>query len=450
MASSLALFGGSPVVAREAHRRWPQVSDADRRAVAGVLDRGILSGMYAPETAALEEEFAAFVGAENAQLTHSGTSALQIALAAVGVGEGDEVIVPAYSFVATPLAVIHQGAIPLFVDVDAEHGNIDVSAIEAAITPRTRAIMPVHVHGCPCDLDEVREIAQKHDLKVIEDAAQAHGATYKGRPVGAIGAAGGFSLQSSKNLSGGEGGIFVTNDAKLAEAARRVRSFGQDIVASDVDHYDTNRPLDGHRAISSGRIGWMLRGNEMMAAFVRSQLARLPEVTRRCQENAETLRRGLSGLPGVLVPRVPPDRTSVHHKVRVHFDPEAAGLACSPLALRDALLQALSAEGLEVVLWQNEPLPAQAIFQGSGFGRGFPWSSGDPEAARANYDPRRYPVTTRLIEGSIVVFSQSCPLIAQEPSLVERYVEAFVKVWEQRFELIRRLGTEPSARRAAG
>ncbi|HEX7601332.1 MAG TPA: aminotransferase class I/II-fold pyridoxal phosphate-dependent enzyme, partial [Polyangiaceae bacterium] len=155
MASKLALFGGSPVVDAAAHRRWPLVEDADRRAVAAVLDRGVLSGMFAPEAVALETEFAAFVGAENAQLTHSGTSALQIALAAVGVGEGDEVIVPAYSFVATPLAVVHQGAIPIFVDVDPISGLIDTSAIDAALTPRTRALMPVHVHGCPCDLDEV-------------------------------------------------------------------------------------------------------------------------------------------------------------------------------------------------------------------------------------------------------------------------------------------------------
>jgi perosamine synthetase len=436
MASTLALLGGAPVVSRDAHRRWPIVDDSDRRAVLGVLDRGVLSGMYAPESAALEREFARFVGAKNAQLTHSGTSALEVALAAVGVGEGDEVIVPAYSFVATPLAVVRQGAIPIFVDVDPEHGNIDTGAIDAAVTGRTRAIMPVHVHGCPCDLDEVLAVASKHGLPVIEDAAQAHGATYKGQPVGALGAAGGFSFQSSKNLSGGEGGMFVTNDPNLAEAARRVRSFGQDIVDADADRYDPSRPLDGHRASESTRIGAMNRGNEMMAAFVRAQLTRLPELTKRCQAHAEVLRQGLGGLPGISVPPVPDDRTSAHHKVRVHFDPEAAGLPVPPRALRDAMLRALAAEGLEVVLWQTEPLPAQSVFRGSGFGRGFPWTSGDLSGARANYDPARYPRTTRLLERSIVVFSQSCPLIAQESSLVDRYVEAFAKVWGQRFELM--------------
>jgi perosamine synthetase len=446
----LALFGGAPVLALDAHRRWPIVTEEERSAVTRVLDRGILSGMAAPEASALEREFAAFVGVAHAQLTHCGTSALQVALAAAGVGEGAEVIVPAYSFVATPLAVVLQGAVPVFVDVDPEHGNIDSGAIEAAVTPRTRAVLPVHVHGCPCDLDEVMAVARKHGLAVIEDAAQAHGATYKGRPVGAIAEAGGFSLQSSKNLSGGEGGVFVTNSDELADVARSLRTFGQDVIAADASAYDPAHALDGHRALASMRVGSMYRGNEMMAAFVRAQLARLPALTRRCQENAERLRCGLTELPGVHVPRVPHDRTSVHHKLRVHLDPERAGLSCSPRALRDAALKALAAEGLEVVLWQTEPLPAQPVFRGTGFGKGFPWTSRGEDAraedVRASYDPRRFPVTQRLLDGSIVLFSQSYPLIAQDTVLVDRYVEAFAKVWAQRS----RWGTLPHAALPAG
>jgi dTDP-4-amino-4,6-dideoxygalactose transaminase len=435
--NTLALFGGPPVIARGAHRHWPIVTEEERAAVLRVLDRGVLSGMFAPEAAALEREFGAFVGAEHAQLTHCGTSALQIALSAAGVGEGDEVIVPAYSFVATALAVILQGAVPIFVDVDPEHGAIDVRAIEAAITPRTRAIMPVHVHGMPCDLDEVMAIARARGLVVVEDAAQAHGATYKGRPVGAIAACGGFSLQSSKNLAGGEGGVFVTNDMKLADVARSLRTFGQDVAAEDAEAYDPAHPIDGHRALASVRVGSMYRGNEMMAAFVRAALARLPERTRRCQANAERLRRGLEGLAGVHMPRVPDDRTSVHHKVRVHLDPAGAGVDCSPRKFRDAILKALAAEGLEVVLWQTEPMPAQPLFQGSakGFGRGFPWSSADPASARANY-AQAFPNTRRLLDGSIVLFSQSCPLIAQDAEIVDRYIEAFAKVHAQRQTLV--------------
>jgi dTDP-4-amino-4,6-dideoxygalactose transaminase len=441
--TELALFGGAPVVAPDAHRRWPIITEDERAAVARVLDRGVLSGMFAPEASALEREFAAFVGAAHAQLTHCGTSALQIALAAAGAGEGTEVIVPAYSFVATPLAVVLQGAVPVFVDVDPEHGNIDPRAVEAALTPRTRVVMPVHVHGCPCDLDEVMAVARKHDLAVVEDAAQAHGATYKGRPVGAIGAAGGFSLQSSKNLPGGEGGVFVTNSDELADVARSLRTFGQDVAASDAGAYDPGHPLDGHRALASVRIGSMYRGNELTAAFVRAQLARLPALTRRCQENAERLRCGLAELPGVHVPRVPGDRTSVHHKLRVHLDPALAGLSCSPRALRDATSKALVAEGLEVVLWQTEPLPAQPLFRGTGYGKGFPWTGAGGEQARAGYDAHRFPVTQRLLDGSIVLFSQSCPLIAQDAALVDRYVEAFAKVWARRASLVSSLVSSP-------
>jgi dTDP-4-amino-4,6-dideoxygalactose transaminase len=428
----LALFGGAPVVARDAHRRWPIVTDDERAAVGRVLDRGVLSGMFAPETVALEREIAAYAGAAHAQLTHCGTSAIQVALAAASVGEGAEVIVPAYSFVATAMAVVQQGAVPVFVDVDPVYGNIDVRAIEAALSPRTRAVLPVHVHGNPCDLDEVLAIARKHGLAVVEDAAQAHGATYKGRPVGALADAGAFSLQSSKNLSGGEGGVFLTNDDKLADVARSVCTFGQDVMASDADAYDPARPLDGHRGMASVRLGSMYRGNEMMAAFVRAQLTRLPALTRRCQENAERLRRGLGDLPGVHMPRTPDDRTSVHHKVRVHFDPQRAGLSCSPRKLRDVMLEALAAEGLEVVLWQTAPLPAQPFFRSAGFGAGFPWGTTE----RPSYDPALFPGASRLLDGSIVVFSQSCPLIAQDAAMVDRYVEAFAKVHARRAELV--------------
>ena len=146
--TELAIHGGPPVLTPDDHHTWPRVGDEEREAVRRVLDRGILSGGDAPEARAFEREFAAFVGTRHALLTHAGTSALQLAVAAAGVRAGDEVIVPAYSFVATAICVLAQGAIPRFVDVDAESGNIDPELVEAAIGPRTRAIMPVHVHDC--------------------------------------------------------------------------------------------------------------------------------------------------------------------------------------------------------------------------------------------------------------------------------------------------------------
>jgi dTDP-4-amino-4,6-dideoxygalactose transaminase len=435
----LALYGGSPVLRPEDHGRWPQVTQADRDAVMAVLDRGLFSGMYAPATRAFEADFAAYAGAKHALLTHCGTSALQLAVAAAGVGAGDEVIVPAYTFIATAFACLQEGAIPIFADVDERTGLVDPASVEAAISPRTRAIMPVHVHGCPADLDRLGALAKRHGLLLLEDAAQAHGATFQGKPVGALFTAGGFSLQSSKNLSAGEGGVFVTNDDRVAEQAIRLRTFGQDVVPDDARHFDPARPLDGHRGLESLRIGSMYRGNEMMAALARSQLARLPALTAAAQAHFALLGRGLAELPGVALQAIGADRTSVHHKVRVWLDPKEAGVDLPPAALRDAVLAALRAEGVEVVLWQGAPIPEHTVFQKlEGFGKGWPWAAAGPEGvafARRNYEPSRYPATRRLIDRSIVLFSQTCPLIAQTEQVVLRTVEAFHKVWRHRAEL---------------
>lgn len=432
--SEPAILGGKPVLGRDEHRTWPLVAAEDRAAVLAVLERGILSGPHAPAAREFERRFADFAGARYALLTHSGTSALQLALAAVGVREGDEVVVPAYSFVATPLAVALQGATPVFVDVDAVSGHLDLAAAEAVRSARTRALMPVHIHGEAADMEATLALASRLGLAVVEDAAQAHGATFDGRPVGALGAAGGFSLQSSKNLPGGEGGVFVTNDREAAELANRVRNFGQDLRLDEASGFDPARPLDGARSLDSGLVGSMYRGNEMAAAFAGSQLGRLPALTARCQQHAEWLSARLRELPGVTPPVAQPRRTSVHHKYRVRLEPAAAGLSVSPRVLRDAMLRALRAEGLEVALWQTEPLPGQSVFR--------------KHAARAlsslpggtnlehNYDPARYPRTQALLDGSLLLFSQSCPLIAQETTLVERYAEAFARVWQARERVV--------------
>jgi dTDP-4-amino-4,6-dideoxygalactose transaminase len=442
--SAIALFGGTAVLSRDAHRVWPIVGEEERRAVARVLDRGILSGPFAPESVALEAEFARYVGAKHCLLTHCGTSALVVALAAAGVRAGDEVIVPAYSFVATPLAVVQVGAIPVFADVDVESGCLDPVAAEAAVTPRTRAIMPVHMHGGAANVGALFDVARKHDLVLVEDAAQAHGAAYRGKPVGALGAAGGFSMQSSKNLAAGEGGLFVTNDDALAEEAAAVRNFGQDLSRAEIAEYDEKRPLDGTRALDAKRLGSMYRGNEMMAAFARAQLQKLPERTARCQANAERLSRALSELPGVTPPQALPGRTSVHHKFRVHVDPVAAGVPLSPEKLRDALADALRAEGLEVVMWQGAPLSAQTVFQKRDPLGGFPRPLPGGTDLASNYDSSRYPRTSKLLAGSIILFSQSCPLIAQDDEVVSRYADAFRRVWEHRHALADWAARSPS------
>ena len=421
-----AYLGGTAV--RPTHRLWPLIGDGEKRAVLRVLDRGIIQGWQAPETRAFEEELAAFVHAKRALMTHCGTSALQLAVAAAGVGEGDEVIVPAYSFVATPMCVALQGATPVFVDVDAETGHLDPELARAAITSRTKAIMPVHIHGEAADMTALLALCKEKNLALIEDAAQAHGAEHDGRRVGAIGVTGGFSLQGSKTLTAGEGGFCVTNDEGAAELANRVRNFSLDVKLDDP--WDATRPLDGSRALESQAMGSMYRGNEMAAAFGRAQLARLPGLTAAAQRNGRRLAQKLAELPGVLPPRELPGRTTVFHKFRVRFDAARAGLDVSRRVLRDAMKAALAADGLEVVFWQGAPLPAHPVFQKRAeyMFRGLP---GGTDLA-ANYDPARYARTSALLDGSIVLFSQSFPLIGQTETTTDRYAEAFARVWHHR------------------
>ncbi len=427
-----AFLGGKAVVTRDSHRVWPLIGEEEKRAVMRVLDRGIVQGVHAPETRAFEEEFAAFVQAKHCLMTHCGTSALQLALACAGVREGDEVIVPAYSFVATPLCVALQGATPVFVDVDAETGHMDPALARAAITERTKAIMPVHIHGECADMDALLALAKEKNLALVEDAAQAHGAKHRNRPVGAIGVSGGFSLQGSKNLTSGEGGLFVTNDRELAEIANRARSFALDLRLDD--EWDETRPLDGNRSVESYAVSSMYRGNEMAAAFGRAQLAKLPALTDAAQKNGARLAQKLAELPGVLPPRALENRTTVHHKFRVRFDAKRAGLSCAPRVLRDAMKAALVAEGVEVVFWQSAPLPAQPVFQKRAEYM-FHDLHGGTDLAK-NYDPARYARTTALLDSSIVLFSQSCPLIGQREDVFDRYAEAFARVWHHREAIV--------------
>jgi len=227
-----------------APQRWPVLGPADLEAVSRVLGRGVLSGAGAPEVRGLEAEVAALLGARFCLATNSGTAALHVALAAAGVGPGDEVIVPALSFIATAQAVLHQGGQPVFADVDPRTYTLDVRDAARRVTPRTRAIVPVHLHGLPADMDAVQLLAQSAGLTVVEDAAQAHGATYRGRPAGTLGAMAAFSLNSTKNLAAGEGGLFVTDAEELYARAARVRFDGLEPAAK----WDPTHPLDDEAA----------------------------------------------------------------------------------------------------------------------------------------------------------------------------------------------------------
>ena len=306
-ASALAVAGGSPAVPPGSHRHWPEITADDRAALDRVLDSGELWGPNAPEVSALQREWSDYCGTRHCLVTNSGTAALHCAVVAAGVRPGDEVIVPAFSFVATPMAVLQHGAVPVFCDIDPRLHTIDPRAIEARLTDRTRAIMPVHVHGLPADMAEIGRLAGRHGLAVIEDAAQAHGAIYRGRRVGALGDCAGFSLNGSKNLSAGEGGLFVTDDDDAFVAARRLAIFGEDTPPTGPGQY---------RAYWSHGVGWNYRGHELTAALARSQLRRLERYNATAQRNARLLNAGLADLPGVHPPHVPDDRSCVFYRYR--------------------------------------------------------------------------------------------------------------------------------------
>jgi len=434
----LALSGGEPLVQADQHVRWPVLGAEERVAVLGVLERGVLSGPFAPEVRGLEREWASYLGSQHCIATNSGTAALHVAITAAGIGPGDQVIVPAFTFVATALAVLHAGAVPVFVDIEPRTLGMDPRLVERAITPATRAVIPVHMHGTPCEIDAIAEICRRRKLVLIEDAAQAHGATHQGRKVGTFGALGCFSVQSSKNLPAGEGGLVVTDDAALWERANRTRMFGEDVRIADDPDYRLERALDGNRAYDSLAMGWMYRTNELTAAIARAQLRKLDAFNAAAARNAAALSKRLARLPGVTPPIVPDGDTSCFHKYRVRLDAKARGIEAPATRVRDAVKKALVAEGVEAVLWQSKPVPAQGLFRdkaGLG-GRACPWDLGPA----VDYDLAQYPESTRLVESSLVLFSHTCPIAPQPPALVDAYADAFEQVWERLDEVVAAAG----------
>jgi dTDP-4-amino-4,6-dideoxygalactose transaminase len=416
--SKLAAFGGTAAVPNELrHVDWPLVEEGDRRAVLDALGgaRLVSDTDGANPVSDLEERWAGRFGFAHCVAVSNGTAALSGALAALGIGPGDEVIVPALSFIATGLAPVHQMAVPVFADIDPVTFNLDPDDVERRVTERTAAIIPVHLHGAPADMDRILDIARRHGLAVVEDAAQAPGATYRGRPVGGLGHAGAFSLQATKNIpTCGEGGLVVTDDAATAEAVRRGRQFGEVIESGRDRDY-----------ISYG-LGWNHKMSAIQAAFTLSQLTRFEEYERARQENIARFLARLAALPGLRVPTALPDTTHVWHILRFRFDPAAFGLdGVRPQALRATLRRLLRAEGVPMSRYQLMPLPDQKVFVDRiGFGGGYPWSAAGGPVPVAGAD---HPVTRAVLADSLTL--QKRHLHPGAGALLDRYADAFEKVW---------------------
>ena len=419
MVSKLAMFGGEPAVAAEYRRlEWPVVTQDDRDAVLSVLDshKFTVGAKDEKEIHGLEREWAEFVGTEHAVSVNSGTIALHLAMALLDIQPGDEVIVPALSYVATAMAPLYQLAVPVFVDIDPVSFNIDVAQIEAKITDRTRAIIPVHLGGLPADMDQIHALARRYDLKVVEDAVQAQGAVYRGRGAGTMSDISTWSLNVEKSIpTCGEGGLLTTDDAAMAAKARELRVLGEDLSLPK-------------RLYVSTAIGSNVKLSSVLAAFTRSQLRRFPDYQARRDVNVAAFLARLAELPGITVPSVPADRTHVWHMLRFRFDPAAAGLegvAAGPF--RQALRRALVAEGVPLSYYQIVPLPGQPVFQNRvGFGRDYPWTL--PETKPQHYDIEDYPQTLAVIEDSLVL--RRMHLNPDAGPALEAYADGFAKVWE--------------------
>ena len=321
-----ALLGGTPV-RRTPFPSWPVADAREEDALIAVVRSG--KWFRGEHVAAFEKAYAALTGAQHCLATANGTSALITSLAALGIGPGDEVIVPPYTFVATVNAVLLMHALPVFVDTDLDTFQIDAKKIDQAITDRTRAIVPVHLGGAAADLDTILPVARKRGIPVIEDACQAHLAEWRGRKVGTYGTAGCFSFQASKNLNSGEGGAILTNDDVLLEACYRFHnnSRGRRNTGNDFSYRNT---------------GANLRMTEFQAALLVAQMTRLEAQARTRDENAVHLTGLLQQIPGITPARMHDGCTrNAYHLYMFRYDPSAfSGLP------RAAFLKALGAEGI--------------------------------------------------------------------------------------------------------
>lgn len=325
----LAIAGGPPV-RTEPYPEWPMADGRERELLLEVLDSRRWWSTQGTKVREFEAAWAAFHGAESSIAVTNGSHTLEIALLALGVGEGDEVIVPNWTFFATVAAVLMVNAIPVLVDVDPATGCIDPDAVRAAIGPRTRAVIPVHIAGSVADMDAINEIAGEHGLVVVEDCAHAHGSSWRGTPVGMLGDAGSYSFQSSKLMTGGEGGAIVSRHQDVLSAARSFSDCGRKPGEWFYSHY---------------LLGGNYRMTEWQGAVLLAQLERFPEQQENRARNADILNRELASIPGIHPQaRLDGCTSQGNYCYVVRVEGEEFGLD------RDTLREALLAEGIPLTM----------------------------------------------------------------------------------------------------
>jgi dTDP-4-amino-4,6-dideoxygalactose transaminase len=376
--------------------------------VLGALRSGHWGRLDGNEVTEFEERFAAMHGCQHGIAMVNGTVSLRLGLMAAGLEAESEVIIPPYTFFSTASAVVEANMVPVFADIDLGTFNLDPRAMESAITPRTRAVIPVHFAGQPADMDAIMAIAQKHELLVIEDAAHAHGASYKNRPAGSLADLASFSFQSSKNLTCGEGGIITTNDPQLAASCRSLHNCGRIPTGVWYEH---------HVISGNYRLG------ELQGALLNAQLEVLEDQTTARDGNGKYLMRRLTNLPG-LHPQQRPDFCTRHayHLFMMRIDGQEFG------APRAAVIAALLAEGVPCSGGYGFSLPEQPMFRNRAFG---PYLAGI--ADRLDYRQVHCPNSDLLCREQALWLEQAMFLGPRED--MDDIYRAFEKVYDQRAAL---------------
>lgn len=332
----------------------PILGDAERENIAEVLESGRF--VQGPFVEQFEEEWANYVGVEHAVAVTNGTVAIQLALNVLGIEPGDEVVVPSLTFGSTATAVIHQGGVPVFGDIDRELYTLDHRDLDRCVSERTAAIMPVHLYGQPAEMDEIREFADGRDIAVIEDAAQAHGAKYKGDRVGSIGNVGCFSFYATKNITSGEGGMITTDDDELAAELRSLRNHG----LADRDTHE--------------KVGYNYRMSELHAAVGAKQVERLPDFNAKRRRISERLADELGDLDWLEPVTVPEYVDHAYFWAPFEVRTDVIGLSGKEVWRR------LKEQGVETRHRYNKPLYEQPAFvEHEGFNSEFPWSENDAD-----------------------------------------------------------------------
>ena len=410
----LAIAGGKPL-RQTPFPRWPVWDQSEVEAVQAVVKSGRWGAVQGAAVGDFEAEFAAYQEAAFGIAVVNGTVALKLALTAAGVGVGDEVIVPGYTFVATATVALEIGAVPVFADIDPQTYTLDPASAAACVTPRTRAIIPVHLGGRPADMDAILELAQRHDLVVIEDAAQAWGAAWRGRRVGALGHIGGFSFQASKNITAGEGGIMLTNNPASAEMARSLSNCGR----------RQGQPWYAHYVL-----GGNYRLSEFQGAVLRVQLQRYPHHLQQRQANAAYLEQALSEVAGITTLQQDSRVTAnAYHILFLQYHAEAFGGAS-----KGRFIAAMQAEGIDGIHGgYSLPVYRQPVLLTENFGLATPPLFHGVYPHTPDYQKVAHAVTDRACAEEAVWVRQS--MLLGECQDMDDLVEAICKIQRYSDEL---------------